>query len=228
MRLTRSTGPNKHSDSDRDARDPFRARALAARSSCAARLSGHEDMHMPSQLHRFDKREAGDHLEARNAATPIASWHADESRRQWPMHHMTNAQPSLMTIHRAPALHHCARDVVTAAPRARSCLRGRTAAPERQAGLSFRPHPTSLGWLQLSGRRGGSARTSGTEKKSLTRSPAASVAERRGPCLHRCRCSRGSVCKVCLFIYSALDRATIYLSAQRHRKSCSRSQTVIG
>ena len=79
MRLTRSTGPNKHSGSDRNARDPLRARALAARSSCAARLSGHEDMHMPSQLHRFDKREAGDHLEARNAATPIASWHADES-----------------------------------------------------------------------------------------------------------------------------------------------------
>ena len=157
-------GTDKHSGPNRNARDPLRARALAARSSCAARLSGHEDMHMPSQLHHFDKREAGDHLEARNAATPIASWHADESRRQWPMHYMTNAQPSLMTIHRAPALHHCARDVVTAAPRARSCLRGRTAAPERQAGLSFRPHPTSLGWLQLSGRRGGSARTSGTEK----------------------------------------------------------------
>ena len=134
-------GTDKHSGPDRNARDPLCARALAARSSCAALLSGHEDMHMPSQLHRFDKREAGDHLEARNAATPIASWHADESRRQWPMHYMTNAQPSLMTIHRAPALHHCARDVVTAAPWARSCLRGRTAAPERQAGLSFWPHP---------------------------------------------------------------------------------------
>ena len=210
MRLTRSTGPNKHSGSDRNARDPLRARALAARSSCAALLSGHEDMHMPSQLHRFDKREAGDHLEARNAATPIASWHADESRRQWPMHYMTNAQPSLMTIHRAPALHHCARDVVTAAPRARSCLRGRTAAPKRQAGAACRSGLTQPVWDGCNSL--GSARTSGTEKKSLTRSPAASVAERRGPCLHRCRCSRGSVCKVCLFIYSALhvhvDRAS--------------------
>ena len=157
-------GTDKHSGPDRNARDPLRARALAACSSCAARLYGHEGMHMPPQLHRFDKREAGDHLEAR----PIARWHADESRRQWPMHYLTKAQPSLMPIHRAPALRHCARDVVTAAPRARSCLHGRTAAPERQADLSFGPRPASSGQLQLSGRRGGSARTFGTESTRLT------------------------------------------------------------
>ena len=70
---------------------------------------------MPPQLRRFDKQEAGDHLEARNEATPIARWHADESRRQWPMHYLTKAQPSLMPIHRAPSLRHCGRDVITAA-----------------------------------------------------------------------------------------------------------------
>ena len=162
---------------------------------------------MPPQLHRFDKREAGDHLEARNEARPIAKWHADESRRQWPMHYLTKAQPSLMPIHRAPALRHCGRDVVTAAPRARSCLHGRTAAPERQADLSFGPRPASSGRLQLSGRRGGRS-SNLRHREEVLDSIAGRVSRGEGEDMPpSCRCSRRSVCKVSLFIYSASDRA---------------------
>ena len=58
--------------------------------------------------------------------------------------------------------------------------------------------------------------------------------ERRGPLPPSCRCSRGSVCKVSLFIYSALDRAkkcpkcpfTAQLALSRWKQDCALWPTV--
>jgi len=57
-------GSDKHSGPDTNAREPLRARALAACSSHAARGSAYEDMHMSPQLHRYEQRGTGKHLEA--------------------------------------------------------------------------------------------------------------------------------------------------------------------
>ena len=161
----------------------------------------------PSQLHRFDKREAGDHLEARNAATPIASWHADESSAA-----MANA-----------LYDECTAVLDDDPPRARpSSLRARRGY-RRSTGskLPARPHSCSREASRLvvpaSPSQFGTAATLWPSRRVSSKlRPREEVLdliagrsndERRGPLPPSCRCSRGSVCKVSSFIYSALDRA---------------------
>jgi hypothetical protein len=62
---------------------------------------------------------AGKHLEALARQTPFAGWHADESRRQSPLTHCALQNYSTRGLQPAPALRHCARELVAAAPPAR-------------------------------------------------------------------------------------------------------------
>ena len=62
---------------------------------------------------------AGKHLEAHARQTPFAGWHADESRGQSPLTHCALQNYSTRGFQPAPALRHCARELVAAAPPAR-------------------------------------------------------------------------------------------------------------
>ena len=169
-RLTRSTGPTSVQ---------VQTQMRATHFACVLSHLGHR-----AQLANADTRIctsrhsstalhldfAGKHLEALARQTPFAGWHADESRRQSPLTHCALQNYSTRGLQPAPALRHCARELVAAAPPARKlhAAAQAAAAAERPFGLSFWPRPASSGRLQLSGRRGGSARSSGPEKKSLT------------------------------------------------------------
>ena len=151
---------------------------------------------------------AGTHLEALARQTPFAGWHADESRRQSPLTHcalqnystpagcsprppfVTARASSLQLLHRLESctrLRSCCREAIRLVVLASPSKFGTAAAlwPSRRVSSKLRPREEVLDLI--AGR---------------------SNDERRGPLPPSCRCSRGSVCKVSLFIYSALDRAS--------------------
>ena len=158
-RLTRSTGPTSIPVQIR-----MRATHFARVLSQLAHRTQLANLHMRICAWRHSSTtstsEMRKHLEALARQTPFAGWHAEQMRWQWPMPSLTQPQSSTHPNRRAPALRYCAHEPGTAAPRARSCLRSRAAAPQRQVGLSFWSRPASSGRLQLSGCPEGSARTS--------------------------------------------------------------------
>ena len=112
-------GSDKHSGPDTNAREPLRARALAACSSHAARGSAYEDMHMSPQLHRYEQRGTGKHLEARSETTPFASWQTKQSRGQSPLPSLMLQHCSTPRFQPAPAPRLGGHELVAAAPPAR-------------------------------------------------------------------------------------------------------------